>query len=108
MIALAIHPTKRLNVCVSVAAPQDSEIFQATHGLVDLARREGRVPVAWQWGPDVRAAWSRWLDSNATKLIMIVDDTFSLPDDGRICDYCGLPVFPMVAEGVALRTVARQ
>ncbi len=75
----------------------------------DTALREGRVPVALLWGPDVRDAWSRWLDSEESKSVLCAQvPDFPGFNDHRLLEFCGLPVYPMSAEGVALRTVAEQ
>lgn len=76
--------------------------------LVEMAHMAGRVPVSWMWGPDVRAAHSAWLDTLDAKLVLVFDPTFQGFTDGRICEFAGLPAFPMQGNGVALRTVAKQ
>lgn len=83
----------------------------ACHKMADLARLAGRVPVAWFFGPDVREAWSKHLDDHklAHEVCSLFESTpFTPVDDGRICNFAGLPAYPMICEGVALRTVAEQ
>lgn len=91
-----------------VFPPLDLWLDRAARLSLEKAAREGMVPVRWWWGPDTRAAHSAWLDSEEAKMLLIVDDSLALPDDGRICEYLGLPAFPMVAEGIALVTVKEQ
>lgn len=73
--------------------------------LADRAKREGRAPVRWLWGPDARESFSRFLDAMAP---MLIHGPQNLPNDGRICDFAGLPAYPMECDGAAVRTVAEQ
>lgn len=78
--------------------------------LLNRCAIAGTVPVAWMWGPALRADFSEWLDTDGQKWDgrSFMETHAPLADDGSICIMCGLPVFPMVAEGMALRTVAKQ
>jgi hypothetical protein len=76
--------------------------------MVQRAQQEGRVPIAWMWGSDVREGFSRWMDAMMSQGHIKADDSYQQPDDGRIAEWCGLPAYPMMADGVALRTVAEQ
>lgn len=89
-----------------IALTPDTHVDEACAHLREFAQKVGRVPLCWLWGPDVREAWSEWLDSAEASAMLVNDPWNELPDDGRICDWGGLPAYPMVCEGVALRTAA--
>lgn len=91
-----------------IQTSQDLHVDEASLMMLDKAKREGLMPRAWMWGPDVRAAHSAFMDSDEAKAIMVYHPSLKMPDDGRICEYAGLPAYPMVAEGIALRTVVEQ
>lgn len=83
-------------------------VFTEPHDIADAceqmrlsAQAAKRVPVRWMWGPDMLAEHSAALDK------MGIDGT-PTEQDGRICIFAGLPVYPMQCEGIALRTVAAQ
>jgi hypothetical protein len=68
---------------------------------VEHAMKAGNVPIAFCWGPAVLAEYSAFQDQFGPQ-------GAEIPDDGRVCDFSGLPVYPMECEGVALRTVLKQ
>lgn len=85
---------------------EELQVDRATRLLLDVAAVNGRVPVAWMWGEDIRAAHSKWLDYMEKHSLLVIDSEYKAPEDGRICTWLGIPAYPMVAEGIALRTVA--
>lgn len=77
------------------------DIGSAAKAMVETATQARRVPIYWQWGPDMLAEHSAALDHFG------IDGT-PTEQDGRVCNFAGLPVFPMDGKGFALRTVAAQ
>lgn len=74
--------------------------------IVARAQVAGMVPVEWRWGPNVCAEFKALLDKHPTVSGSYAQDWAT--QTKQIAEYFGLPVFPMVAQGIALRTVPPQ
>lgn len=84
--------------------PHFTPFHAAACAMVNTSEQNGLVPVAWCFGPDLRQKASEYLDQHGVSSQHYLDQQAI----GVHGEFMGLPVFHMVADGLALRTVRKQ